>query len=76
VTNIYKTQYAPSEINNSIIEDDYLNDSLFQHIYKKRYIDSENELDQYFKASLAPPKTDILEWWKVKLLLYIFFILY
>ena len=53
MVNLYKIQYASPEINNSIIENEYLNDSLFQHIYKKHYINNKNELDLWVYSAMA-----------------------
>ena len=63
LNNLYKTNYASPE--NTIISNEYPEDSLLQHIYKRRRIVNNNEIDQYLAAPVVLYGTDILNWWKV-----------
>jgi hypothetical protein len=67
LSNLYKTKYTPME--NRVILNECPEDSLLQHIYKRQYVASnnDNELDQYLTTPVALYKTDILQWWKVKI---------
>ena len=51
-----------------VISDECPEDSLLQHIYKRRKATNDNELDQYLAAPVALYGTDILNWWKVNVL--------
>ena len=51
-----------------ISDDECPEDSLLQHIYKRRKVTNDNELDQYLAAPVALYGTDILNWWKVNVL--------
>lgn len=42
-----------------------LEDDLTTHIYKRCHIEKINELEKYLGEGNAPPKTNILTWWKV-----------
>ena len=65
IVRVYKERYAPNDCGSSV-QHDILEDSFLLHIYKRRRIENENELDQYLKAPLLlSVKTDILQWWKV-----------
>ena len=66
LNNLYKTSYALTE--NVVISDECPEDSLLQHIYKRRKATNDNELDQYLAAPVALYGTDILNWWKVNVL--------
>jgi hypothetical protein len=37
------------------------------HIYRRKNIEKENELNRYLKTSVVSEKTDILQWWKVNI---------
>lgn len=65
IVRLYKEKYAPTVGGSSTPGNELLEDPLLQHIYKRRRVENESELDQYLKAPLAPPTTDILQWWKV-----------
>lgn len=58
---IYYSRYPP---NSDILQVDDDEDDLIAHIYKG-HIEEPDEFELYIKASRAPPKTDILQWWKV-----------
>ena len=62
---LYKGKYALIVGDSSTPGNELLEDPLLQYIYKRRRVENESELDQYLKAPLAPPTTDILQWWKV-----------
>ena len=64
--NLYKTSYASTE--SVVISDECPEDSLLQHIYKRRKATNDNELDQYLAAPVSLYGTDILNWWKVNVL--------
>ena len=66
LNNLYKTSYASTE--SVVISDECPEDSLLQHIYKRRKATNDNELDQYLAASVSLYGTDILNWWKVNVL--------
>ena len=66
LNNLYKTSYASTE--SVVISDECPEDSLLQHIYKRRKATNDNELDQYLAAPVALYGTDILNWWKVNVL--------
>ena len=66
LNNLYKTSYASTE--SVVISDECPEDSLLQHIYKRRKATNDNELDQYLVAPVALYGTDILNWWKVNVL--------
>ncbi|CAJ0910650.1 5676_t:CDS:2, partial [Entrophospora sp. SA101] len=67
IKDIYQSGYAPnltvfSNSENNDIEED---DDLTSHIYKRQQIvRDDDELDAYLKSPNAPPKTDVLTWWK------------
>ena len=64
ITDLYQNQYAP--VANDLVEDNNLpEDDLFCHIYKKRRLSNENELDLYLSAPVVPGEVDLLQWWKV-----------
>jgi hypothetical protein len=63
LNNLYKTSYASPE--NTIISNEYPEDSLLQHIYKRQRTVNNNEVDQYLAAPIVLYGTDILNWWKV-----------
>ena len=67
LNNLYKTSYVSTE-GVVILDDECPEDSLLQHIYKRRKATNDNELDQYLAAPIAPYGTDILNWWKVNVL--------
>ena len=66
LNNLYKTSYASTE--SVVISDECPEDSLLQHIYKRRKATNDNELDQYLAAPVSLYGTDILNWWKVNVL--------
>ena len=66
LNDLYKTSYASTE--DVVILDECPEDSLLQHIYKRRKATNDNELDQYLAAPVALYGTDILNWWKVNVL--------
>lgn len=48
-------------------------DDLIAHIYMQNGLNRrQDELELYLAASRAPAKTDILQWWKVSYLFFIF----
>jgi len=60
ITDLYN-QYAPAAI--EPIEDDNLpKDDLFNHIYKKRRLSNENELDLYLGTPIVPGEVNLLQW--------------
>lgn len=63
LNNLFKTNYIPTE--NEVISNEYPEDSLLQHIYKRRRTVNYNEIDQYLAAPVVIYGTDILDWWKV-----------
>ena len=64
ITDLYENQYASVTI--KPIEDDNLpKDDLFNHIYKKRRLSNENELDLYLGTPIVPGEVNLLQWWKV-----------
>ena len=67
LNNLYKTSYVSTE-GVVILDDECPEDSLLQHIYKRRKATNDNELDQYLAAPVALYGTDILNWWKVNVL--------
>ena len=67
LNNLYKTSYVSTE-GVVILDDECPEDSLLQHIYKRRKTTNDNELDQYLAAPVALYGTDILNWWKVNVL--------
>ncbi len=63
---MYEKQYA--SITDEDVNDDneYSEDNLFCHIYKKRRLsNSENELDLYLETLTIPGEVNLLQWWKV-----------
>ena len=60
LNNLYKTSYASTE--SVVISDECPEDSLLQHIYKRRKATNDNELDQYLAAPVSLYGTDILNW--------------
>ena len=73
IKDIYQSGYAPnltvfSNPENNDIEEE---DDLTAHIYKRQQIvRDDDELDAYLKSPNAPPKTDVLTWWKVSKFLF------
>src|ERR1043165_507461 len=67
LNNLFKTSYVSTE-GVVILDDECPEDSLLQHIYKRRKATNDNELDQYLAAPVALYGTDILNWWKVNVL--------
>jgi len=65
IVRLYQKNYAPTVGGGSTPGNEFLEDPLLQHIYKRRHVENESELDQYLKAPRALPTTDILQWWKV-----------
>lgn len=63
ITDLYKSQYAP--VIDELVEENPSEDDLFCHIYKKRRLGNENELDLYLGAPIVPGETNLLQWWKV-----------
>src|SRR5436853_3297640 len=51
LNNLYKTSYASTE--SVVISDKCPEDSLLQHIYKRRKATNDNELDQYLAAPVS-----------------------
>jgi hypothetical protein len=37
-------------------------DDLLNHIYKRQCVENINEIEYYLNASLAPSKTNLLQW--------------
>jgi hypothetical protein len=62
---IYNLEYAPKFNENINSEINQNNDDFLIHIYRRKNIENENELQRYLKASVVSEKTDILQWWKV-----------
>ncbi|PKB95205.1 hypothetical protein RhiirA5_437148 [Rhizophagus irregularis] len=56
---LYKTKYTSTK--NMMILDEYPENSLLQHIYKRQYIVNNNKLNQYLATSTALYGTDILQ---------------
>ena len=65
ITDLYENRYAPAA--NELVEDDdnLLEDDLFCHIYKKRRLSNENELDLYLGTPIVSGEVNLLQWWKV-----------
>ncbi|CAJ0644801.1 14788_t:CDS:10 [Entrophospora sp. SA101] len=69
IKDIYQSGYAPnltvfSNPENNDIEEE---EDLTAHIYKhQQIVRDDDELDAYLKSPNAPPKTDVLTWWKSK----------
>ncbi|CAJ0883449.1 9889_t:CDS:10, partial [Entrophospora sp. SA101] len=67
IKDIYQSGYAPnltvfSNPENNDIEEE---EDLTAHIYKhQQIVRDDDELDAYLKSPNAPPKTDVLTWWK------------
>jgi hypothetical protein len=59
---LYKTKYILTE---NTISNVHFEDSLLQHIYKKRNITNDNELEQYLATPVVSYGTNILQWWQV-----------
>ncbi|CAJ0644800.1 14787_t:CDS:10 [Entrophospora sp. SA101] len=68
IKDIYQSGYAPnltvfSNPENNDIEEE---EDLTAHIYKhQQIVRDDDELDAYLKSPNAPPKTDVLTWWKI-----------
>lgn len=50
-----------SEIESS----DIMDDDVLSHVFKKRKVESKDELKTYFNEATMPIKTNVLLWWKV-----------
>ena len=47
-------------------ENDDDDDDLFIHLYKRRRVEKESELDKYLEARLAEHNINLLGWWKAR----------
>jgi hypothetical protein len=72
IKEIFRLEYAPNDIeaNVNILESD-LDDEFSMDIFKRKSYVKADELDEYLKAPNAPPKTNVLSWWKVNFFLAI-----
>ena len=52
IVRLYKEKYALTVGGGSTSRNELLEDPLLQHIYKRRHVENESELDQYLKALL------------------------
>lgn len=71
ITNLWKTSYLPTN-QEIVMPINEMRDDLVAHVFKKRKIVRQDELDSYLRDLPADPyKThDILTWWKVNIIIF------
>jgi hypothetical protein len=67
ILDAYNASYAPSQEEAATGEEEGNDEyDIFAHIYKRRRVERENELERYLAAECAESNIDLLAWWKVR----------
>ena len=72
---MWQTEYKPQAEEDSIIQEDQdEEEDLITHIFKKRKVEQQDEFEVYLKDPVATYQSDILQWWKVNISLFIYLV--